>query len=327
MAAAPTPAKGSKPTVKEVVSRPCPASCGASISGRDPHPMCIACMGAKHAQASLADPQGCQHCASMPEKILERRLRVAVANSQDPCLSSPSAVAAAGENHQPRASKSWADMMEEEYPSMPPLFEGLTDSGKLDETEGDSNSDLLELEDMEEEEDDSTFPGQHSRPPSGAEVTSPGDSDLYDVCRRAALKLNIPWPAAQDAGGAERDLYDGKRLPPAVPSAKQLLPAVPACIREMSNFWSSPFKSKLPTKGFSKLEIQGMGELGLAEPPAVEPSVAYHLHPNRRSVSASSNISLPGKMDRLTASIYQRPCHGSGCLRGKRPMVKPIRPE
>ena len=49
-----------------------------------------------------------------------------------------------------------------------------------------------------------------------------------------------------------------------------------------------------------------MGELGLAEPPAVEPSVAYHLHPNRRSLSISSGISLPGKMDRLTASTYQR---------------------
>lgn len=308
MATAPTPTKGSESTVKEAVSRLCPASCGASISGRDPHPMCIACMGAKHAQASLADPQGCQHCSSMPEKILERRLRVAVANSQDPCLSSPSAVAA-GENHQPRASKSWADMMEEESSPMPPLFEGLMESRELErgleETEGDANSDLLDLEDMEEEEDD-VFPAQLSRPPSGADIASPGDSDLYDVCKRAALKLNIPWPAAQDAGGTERDLYDGKRLPPVLPSTKQLLPAVPACMREMSRFWSSPFKSKLPTKGFSKLEIQGMGELGLAEPPTVEPSVAYHLHPNRRSVSASSSISLPGKIDRLTASIYQR---------------------
>ena len=48
-----------------------------------------------------------------------------------------------------------------------------------------------------------------------------------------------------------------------------------------------------------------MGELGLAEPPSMEPSVAYHLHPNHRYLSASSGISLPGKMDRLTASTYQ----------------------
>ncbi len=54
------------------------------------------------------------------------------------------------------------------------------------------------------------------------------------------------------------------------------------------------------------LEIQGMGELGLAGPPAVESSVAYHLHLNRRSMSASSQISLQSKMERLTALIYQR---------------------
>ncbi len=54
------------------------------------------------------------------------------------------------------------------------------------------------------------------------------------------------------------------------------------------------------------LEIQGMGELGLVGPPAVESSVAYHLHSNRRSMSASSQISLPSKMERLIALIYQR---------------------
>ncbi|KAE8291639.1 hypothetical protein D5F01_LYC08995 [Larimichthys crocea] len=62
---------------------------------------------------------------------------------------------------------------------------------------------------------------------------------------------------------------------------------------EMSRFWSSPFKSKVTTQGYSKLEVHGMAELGLAEPPAVEPSLAYHLHPSRRSISASSRISLP----------------------------------
>ncbi|XP_041840350.1 uncharacterized protein LOC121639256 [Melanotaenia boesemani] len=304
MSTAVTPAKGSEPKAKEVVSRPCPASCGSTISGRDPHPMCIACMGPKHAQASLADPQSCSHCASMPEKILERRLRVAVANSQDPCLA---AATPKPDVHQPRVSTSWADLMDTESPVMPPLFDDL-DQGVLgdEDAECDADSDLLDMVDMEEEEEDDSFPPQQSRPPSGAEAAPPMDSDLYEVCKRAAAKLGIAWPAAQGAEGAERDLYDGKRLPPAQPPPKQLLPAVPACMKEMSRYWPSPFKSKLPTKGCSKLEIQGMSELGLAEPPAVEPSVAYHLHPNRRSVSASSSVSLPSKSDRLTASIYQR---------------------
>ncbi len=126
------------------------------------------------------------------------------------------------------------------------------------------------------------------------------------MCKQAAPKLGLAWPAAKDGEGAERDLYDGNRLPPAQPAARQLLPAVPACMKEMARHWSSPFISKHPTKGHSILEIQRMGELGLVGPPAVESSVAYHLHPNRRSMSVASQISLPSKMKRLTASIYQR---------------------
>ncbi|KAK7884107.1 hypothetical protein WMY93_027230 [Mugilogobius chulae] len=77
-------------------------------------------------------------------------------------------------------------------------------------------------------------------------------------------------------------------------------------MKEMRRFWDNPLKSKLPVQGYSKLEIQGMKELGLAEPPAVEPSVAFHLHPNRRAISASSSIPLPNKMERVTSSIFQR---------------------
>ncbi|XP_075948857.1 uncharacterized protein LOC142951249 [Anarhichas minor] len=239
----------------------------------------------------------------MPEKTLERRLRVVVSNKQDPVLSGTTTK----DTHLPRAPSSWADMMDAECREIPPLFEGLLDvEPGCEDAEGDANSDFLEMDDTEEEEDDSTFPLQQPRPPSASDAVSPMDSDLYEVCKRAASKLGILWPAAQDATGGERDLYDGKRLPPAQPPSKQLLPAVPACMKEMSRSWSSPLKSKLPTRGYSKLEVEGKEGLGLAEPPAVEPSVAYHLHPNRRSLSASSNISLPNKTDRLTASVFQR---------------------
>ena len=234
-----------------------------------------------------------------------------VATNQDPCLAGAPVIASTS-THQSHATTSWADMMEAASPLVPPLFDDLlleVEPGAEDaEGDGDANFDLLDMDGIEEEEDDSTFPVQLSRPPSASDAVQPVDGNLYEVCKRAAAKLGIQWPAAPDAGGAERDLYDGKRLPPAQPPSKQLLPAVPICMKEMSRYWSSPFKSKLPTKGCSKLEIHGMGELGLAEPPAVEPSVAYHLHPNRRSLSASSGISLPGKMDRLTASTYRGGC-------------------
>ena len=67
----------------------------------------------------------------------------------------------------------------------------------------------------------------------------PVDSNLHEVCKRAAAKLGIHWPAAPDAEGAERDLYDDKRLPPAQPPSKQVLPAVPICMKEMSRYWSN----------------------------------------------------------------------------------------
>ncbi|KAK7907218.1 hypothetical protein WMY93_015830 [Mugilogobius chulae] len=251
-----TPAKGSDPKPKETPSRLCPASCGASISGRDTHPMCIVCMGAKHAQTALADRQSCSHCASLPEKILERRLRVAVANSHDPCLGEPTAKTTAI-TQQAQPAKAWADILDDEAADMPPLFEDLLEVDLGDEgADGDdAASDFLGAVDMDDVEEDTTFPSAQSRPP-----TTP----------------------------------------------KQLLPAVPACMKEMRRFWDNPLKSKLPVQGYSKLEIQGMKELGLAEPPAVEPSVAFHLHPNRRAISASSSIPLPNKMERVTSSIFQR---------------------
>ncbi len=185
---------------------------------------------------------------------------MAVANKQDPCLSGPATQSSAAE-HLTRASTSWADMMEAESPDMPPLFEGLLtqEEGEPgdEDAEGDANSDLLDLYmGDEEEEDNSLFPVQQSRPPSANDSASQVDSNLHKVCKRAAAKLGLAWATAKDAEGAERDLYDGKRLPPAQPAERQLLPAVPACMNEMSRHCSSPFKSKLPTKGHSMLEIQ-----------------------------------------------------------------------
>ncbi len=149
--------------------------------------MCIVCMVPKHAQTSLADPQTCAHCASLPVKILEKRLRVAVAKKQDPCLPGPATQSSATE-HLTRASTSWEDMMETESPDMPPLFEGLLmqEEGEPgdEDAEGDANSDLLDLDmDEEEEEDNSLFAIQPSRPPSANDSASQVDSNLHEVCK------------------------------------------------------------------------------------------------------------------------------------------------
>ncbi len=63
------------------------AACGFMISGLDSHPMCIACMDVKHAQAALVDAESCTLCRVLPARILERRLRVAASSKDDLVLS------------------------------------------------------------------------------------------------------------------------------------------------------------------------------------------------------------------------------------------------
>lgn len=86
-------------------------------------------------------------------------------------------------------------MTEEGSLVMPLLFKGLVDSGELiiaqEEVDADANSIVLNMDDMEEEEDDSTLLAPHLRPPSGTDAASPVKSDLYDGCRQAASKLGI----------------------------------------------------------------------------------------------------------------------------------------
>lgn len=99
-----------------------------------------------------------------------------MANKQDPCLAR-TVMKLAATDHLPQATTSWVDMMEAEYPDMPPLFEGLLtqDKGELgyEDAKDDAESDLLDLDiDEEEEEHKSLFPAQQPRPPGMNESAS-----------------------------------------------------------------------------------------------------------------------------------------------------------
>lgn len=295
-------------------SRSCPAACGFMISGRDSHPMCIACMGVKHAQAALAGAESCAHCRVMPARILERRLRVAASSKGDPVLSSVPPPTKGVQPSPPRDLSSWGDIMDSESPEFTPLFDQqLLAEG--DEVEGDEEEDeemlarLLRDEPDDEEDDAILSSAQASRPvsaQSGDVASTVVDCDLVEVCKRAAAKLGIAWPVTPGDPGVKRDIYDGKRLPSRLPPAKQLLPALPACVAEMKRSWDKPFSHRVPVKGYSSLDVSEMEGLGLSNPPTVEQSVAHHLHPNRRTTLSSASPSLPGKMERFTASMYQK---------------------
>ncbi|XP_029963540.1 uncharacterized protein LOC115400030 [Salarias fasciatus] len=291
---------------KDVESRPCPASCGFTISGRDPHPLCITCMGVQHAQASLADSECCQHCSTMPTRILERRLRVSASSKADPSLSD-----SAAKPKRAIANLDWANPPVEDFP---PLFDQLLDSedehGGGHEEE-DDNMDLLNDDNEEDDEDAILPPTPASRPSSSVSggiqpPSSPSEVDLHEVCKRAASRLGIDWPASQDDKGEERDLYDGKILPSRPVSKKQVMPVVPACMKEMKRFWDKPFRHRVPVKGYSGLEVANSGEWGLGDPPVVEQAVASHLHPSHRSALTAAGPTLPGKMERFSASMFQK---------------------
>ncbi|KAL0194776.1 hypothetical protein M9458_008348, partial [Cirrhinus mrigala] len=42
-------------------SRACPAPCGALIAAKDLHPFCVVCLGLKHAEEALQNPENCSH--------------------------------------------------------------------------------------------------------------------------------------------------------------------------------------------------------------------------------------------------------------------------
>ncbi len=145
--------------------------------------------------------------------------------------------------------------MDEISPELPPLFESdPLARDKEDEDEDDEAIARLLEEDLKEDEEDAILPPNLSSRPGSAMGESlspmPGELDLIEMCRRAAAKLSIDWPSQQEGQGAERDLYDGKRLPSRTSTVKQLIPAVPACVTEMRCFWHKPFSHRVPVKGF-----------------------------------------------------------------------------
>ncbi|KAI5102388.1 hypothetical protein C0J45_7740, partial [Silurus meridionalis] len=261
-----------------------PCACGSTILAKDSHPLCIVCLGVRHAQTVLANPECCPHCALFPSRVRERRLRVAAANKRDPCLSP---LPAERDEAASQAQCSWGEFMDEVSPVLPSVFEShsLLDNKGVEE-EDDEVAHFLE-EDLEDDEEDAILP-----------------PDL--LSRPGTKKHSIEWPSQQVHSDAERDLYEGKKLPSRTSPVKQLIPAVPACVTEMCCFWDKPFSHRVPVKGFSRLEVHDMEALGMYNPPPVELSVASHLHPNRRAALSSSSPSLPGRTEMLSASLFQK---------------------
>lgn len=66
---------------------------------------------------------------------------------------------------------------------------------------------------------------------------------LLDMCQRTSARLCIRWPAPLGNKHPVRDLYDGKRLPSQADPVKQLIPMVPACLKDEKCLWEKPLSS------------------------------------------------------------------------------------
>ncbi|KAL2095574.1 hypothetical protein ACEWY4_007722 [Coilia grayii] len=129
-------------------------------------------------------------------------------------------------------------------------------------------------------------------------------TSLHEVCKRAAEKLNIPWPNAEPEKSGSR--YEGKRLPRAKSAERQLLPLFPECLEEATRTWSKPYSAKNPIQGGAALDCVAMDENGLSKLPPVEPLVAHHLHPGQKTFSDSSAPSFPSKADGFHSSVTDK---------------------
>lgn len=288
--------------------------------------MCAACLGLPHAQAAVSSADDCIHCAAFPSKLRRRRLaRLASLSGGDPLLSEavspqrevegPSEAADA-----PLPGLSWADAVPETVDVCFPSSQGwesLTHAelGRdADNEEGESADSELLLSDGDEEESSLSVTGWAAQPGTTMgeipSASSPLDLDMQDMCKRAAARLNIPWPTVQTEEVKSR--FDGKKLPKAKKTGKQVMPIFPELLDEIAATWKAkPYSEKHPITGSSLLDCEGMEANGIRHIPPVEPLVATHLHP--KSSLSSSVSSLPSKTDRFQSSLTDK-CYKAAAL-------------
>lgn len=163
------------------------------------------------------------------------------------------------------ADLSWGEQLDVCVP-LPNVLSTDEEEDVLDfEEEG--QSDFLLSEEEEDFEDSPFLPPAHLATQPLAAAGSTEDTllsvDLQDVCKRAAEKLNIPWPTVVAETAKSR--YEGKRLPRAKRAAWQLLPVFPELLEEVAVTWKDkPFTSKMLVQGGSALDMEGMEKAGLA---------------------------------------------------------------
>lgn len=118
---------------------------------------------------------------------------------------------------------------------------------------------LLEV-DLEEDEEDAILPPNLSSWPG----STMGESPSWKCAGVWLLSFLSTGLLSKKGQSTEKDLYDGKRQPSRTSTVSQLIPTISACIAKMQHFWNKPFSHRVPVKGFTRLNIHSMEELGMS---------------------------------------------------------------
>lgn len=308
-------------------SRPCPSACGFSLSEKDTHDACPVCLGMLHAKAALTNPDSCAHCRRLRRSTLERRVAFlskvlgSSAARGDPLLSE--AAGSSTELELDRADddigaeQSWGDQMDQMDDILPTMEYGGMDENPVDFT---VTMDTVPLNVLSDDELSLAASGGFSDgdPEAGGEEEVeesqalgvgdlPTEADgstpaFIDLCRRAAERLGVPWPAPPPRQQQTR-LAGNYFLPQQPATVRHKLPVFPDFTLELSRSWATP-KAPLSLPFSQFLDLEGMESAGLTNIPPMDETLATHLAP--RSNSASGKPTLPSKQCRFSASQLEK---------------------
>lgn len=306
-----------------IKGRPCPSACGFFLSETDTHEACPVCLGMLHARAALANPESCVHCHRLRKSTLERRVSFlskvlgSSAAGQDPLLSQAAESSMeAGQRvdeEEDGLIPSWGEQMDTVLP--------LSELEVMQEDPSGFTVENSEARVFCDDEISLTASGTYSEEDTGAvceeeseelaqalgavDVHPEADGStpaLFELCRRAAVHLDVSWPASPPLQQQTR-LAGKYFLPQPQSTVKHKLPIFPDFVTELTRSWSSPkAPASLPFTQF--LDLEGMETAGLTNIPPMDETLAYHLAP--KANMASNKPALPSKQCRFSASQLEK---------------------
>ncbi|XP_067278254.1 uncharacterized protein [Pseudorasbora parva] len=292
--------------------RKCVPPCPRYITGGDTHSLCVACLGAQHAQAAL-EGAACEHCERLPLRTLRSRraLFEEGASARVPRGSGPAAAEAE------RRLQSWGSRLD--------VAEGLETGAALSlpspaPSSGSSRgmearmvvssppreSPVLHLSSSEEVDVESIET-------EDSPLQSPACEELVEVLTRAVARLNIDWPTERYEAGRRRASKLDERFLPSRASEPQRrgLPFFHDLHTEVARSWKRPASYRVfspQTSVYSN--IAGLKQYGYGAMPKVEETLASHLSPS--SASSLKAPSLPTRPLKTTSALVGKAYSAAG---------------